>query len=62
MLLEPGVKRGRYHDRKPESREFQSLFAGSGTKPQVLLDDLGRAWGATSGLNRAADLPYRRTV
>src|SRR5271165_1788358 len=26
MLLEPGVKRGRYHDRKPEFREFQSLF------------------------------------
>ena len=32
MLLEPGVERGRYHDRKPESREFQSLFAGSSTK------------------------------
>ena len=43
MLLEPGVERGGYHDRKPESREFQSLFAGSGTKvPRiVVLDNAG---------------------
>ena len=32
MLAEPGVERGWYHDRKPEFGEFQSLFAGSGTK------------------------------
>ena len=32
MLLKPGAQRGWYHDRKPEFREFQSLFAGSGTK------------------------------
>lgn len=36
MLLEPGVQRGRYHDRKPEFREFQSLFAVSGTKRGIL--------------------------
>ena len=32
MLLEPGVERGRYHDRKPESGEFQSRITGSCTK------------------------------
>src|SRR5208283_1112239 len=32
MLLNPGAQRGWYYGRKPEFREFQSLFAGSGTK------------------------------
>ena len=32
MLLKPGAQRGWYHGRKPQFREFQSLFAGTGTK------------------------------
>jgi hypothetical protein len=39
MLGEPGVERGWYHDRRPEFREFQSLFAGSGTKETAVFNE-----------------------
>ena len=37
MLLKPGAQRGWYHGRKPQFREFQSLFAGTGTYLFILL-------------------------
>ena len=43
MLLKPGAQRGWYHGRKPQFREFQSLFAGTGTKVTATIDANGQA-------------------
>ena len=68
MLLKPGAQRGWYHGRKPQFREFQSLFAGTGTKVTATIDANGQAGvqpsvgKVTATANTVAGGPYTVTA